>query len=181
MTFSSLRLLLSSAVFVLALSASHAAGRDGHWVPTWVSAQQLTEPGNMPPAPGLAERSLRQIIQPTLAGTRLRVVISNQYGEKPLVIAGARIARSTGASGIDLSTDRAVTFNGRAGVTVLPGTSMMSDDVTFAVEAFENLAISVHVLDVPEQLTGHPGSRTTSFIQRGDALAQASWPDAQQT
>ena len=181
MTFSSLRLLLSSAVFVLALSASHAAGRDGHWVPTWVSAQQLTEPGNMPPAPGLAERSLRQIIQPTLAGTRLRVVISNQYGEKPLVLAGARIARSTGASGIDPSTDRAVTFNGRAGVTVLPGTSMMSDDVMFAVEAFENLAVSLHVLEVPEQLTGHPGSRTTSFIQSGDALAQKSWPDAQQT
>ena len=29
----------------------HADGADGHWVDTWVSMPQLTEPANLPPAP----------------------------------------------------------------------------------------------------------------------------------
>src|SRR5690606_12197449 len=33
----------------------------------------------------------------------------------------------------------------------------------------------------PRELTGHPGSRTTSFIQRGKAGQHASWCDAATT
>src|SRR5687768_9826177 len=40
------------------------AERARAWIPAWVSAQQLTEPHNMPPAPGFAGAALRQIVQP---------------------------------------------------------------------------------------------------------------------
>jgi hypothetical protein len=36
------------------------AAADGHWVTTWGCAPQLTEPGNLPPAP-LGHNTLRQI------------------------------------------------------------------------------------------------------------------------
>src|SRR5688572_3029932 len=46
------------------------------WIPAWVSAQQLTEPNNMPPAPGFAGAALRQIVQPALGGSRVRATFS---------------------------------------------------------------------------------------------------------
>lgn len=175
------RFLSVAVACALAFSNGFAALAENQWVATWVSAQQLTEPDNMPPEPGLAGTTLRQIVQPTLAGSRLRVMVSNQYGEKPVVIAGARIARSTGGSAIDRATDQRLTFNGRNGVTILPGTAMLSDDVAFAVTPFENLTVSTHVVDVPANLTGHPGSRTTSFIQPGEALSATEFAQPRQT
>ncbi|HEY0944696.1 MAG TPA: SGNH/GDSL hydrolase family protein [Opitutaceae bacterium] len=165
----------------LALSAFACVAADARWVATWVSAQQLTEPGNMPPEPGLAGATLRQVIQPTLAGGRVRVMLSNEYGEKPLVVAGAHLAKSAGRSAIDPVTDRALTFNGATTVTIPPGAAMLSDDVPLAVAAFENLAVSVQLADVPARLTGHPGSRTTSFIHAGNGLSLATLPDAKET
>lgn len=174
--------LLPRRVFlllVLAASAVVTCAQEGRWVATWVSAQQLTEPHNMPPPPGLSGQTLRQIVQPTLAGTRLRVTFSNQYGGTPLVIRGAAVARSREGSAIVPDSSRKLTFDGNDGVTVLPGTVVLSDEIDFRVDAFNNLAVSVHLADVPEKLTGHPGSRTTSYIQPGDALSASEMPEAQ--
>lgn len=166
---------------VLTGAVAVAGEAENRWVATWVSAQQLTEPGNLPPAPGLAGHTLRQIIQPTLAGSRLRVTLSNQYGEKPVVITAAHIARSHGASRIDPASDRPLTFAGHSAVTILPGTVMISDPLDLAVAPLENLAVSLHVTSVPANLTGHPGSRTTSFLQPGAALSAVELPEAKQT
>jgi lysophospholipase L1-like esterase len=57
---------------------------------------------------------------------------------------------------------------------------MLSDAVAFAVEPFQNLAVSVHVTSAPANLTGHPGSRTTSYFKSGDALSTADLPTAPQ-
>ncbi len=163
------RLFFCSLLATLTFASADVA--TAHWVSTWVSAQQLTEPHNMPPAPGLAGQTLRQIVQPSLSGTRLRVSISNQYGETPLVVASAGIARSAGNSTLEASSARALTFNGQSGVTVLPGARLTSDALEFSVAAFENVAVSLQLTTVPEKLTGHPGSRTTSYLVPGDAVA----------
>jgi lysophospholipase L1-like esterase len=178
----SFRFKVLSVRVMLAISAgAWAAAAEHHrWVATWVSAQQLTEPGNMPPV-SLEGTTLRQVVQPTLAGTRVRVKFSNQYGEKPLVLAGAHIARSLGMSRVDSATDQPLTFNGAPSVTIPPGAAMLSDDVPFDVVSFENIAVSIHLENMPAQLTGHPGSRTTSFIQPGDALSAAEWPESART
>ena len=50
------------------LGAGSGRAPDRHWINTWVSMPQLTEPGNMPPAPFtqdnlvLADSTLRQTI-----------------------------------------------------------------------------------------------------------------------
>jgi lysophospholipase L1-like esterase len=174
------RLLLTATLSLLALLL-HAADETTHgptWVSTWVSAQQLTEPHNLPPAPGLAGHTLRQIIQPTLAGDRVRVTFSNGYGEAPLVISSVRVAASIDGAAIEPATDTALTFNGAPSVTILPGTVMISDDVPFAVTPFSNLAVTVFVESVPTNVTGHPGSRTTSFIQAGNTVSAPDLSEA---
>ena len=148
------------------------ATQEGIWIPTWVSSQQLTEPHNLPPSPGLDGNTLRQIIRPTLGGTRLRVIFSNEYGNAPLTIDSAHIAHSTGAGLIDPESDAQLLFNGQPGITIQPGSIMYSDVIDFEVEAFSDLAVSTYTISVPDNVTGHPGSRTTSFIQEGDVCAE---------
>ena len=71
-------------------AATPATG--AHWLGTWTASQQLTEPRNMPPAP-LAHSTLRQVIHVSLGGPRIRVVLSNLFGDGPVAIGAARVAR----------------------------------------------------------------------------------------
>jgi len=175
--FPALIVAILAAVSPIAAPAPPAPA-DGRWVGSWVSAPQLTEPQNMPPAPGLAGQTLRQVIQPSLDGTRLRVVLSNAYGDADLTVDSVRVARSKGGAAIDAASDRALSFDGAASVTVPRGAQMVSDALAFDVAAFVNLAVSVHFASVPPALTGHPGSRTTSFIQAGNVTGAADLPGA---
>ncbi|HVU16792.1 MAG TPA: SGNH/GDSL hydrolase family protein [Candidatus Didemnitutus sp.] len=132
----------------------------------------------MPPAPGLTGETLREIIHPTLSGPRLRLVLSNVFGNAPLVLDAVRVAQSAGASAISPATDTAVTFNGSQAITIPPGASLLSDPVSFAVVAQRDIAVSLSVRSAPAALTGHPGSRTTSYIQAGDLAGAADLPKA---
>jgi lysophospholipase L1-like esterase len=49
------------------------------------------------------------------------------------------------------------------------------------VTAFANLAVSVYCTAVPVRLTGHPGSRTTSFIEKGDGTTERELNQAAST
>ena len=148
------------------------------WVGTWMSAQQLVEPGNLPPAPGLADATLRQVVHVSLGGRELRVRFSNEFGRAPLTIASARVARSAGGSAIDAATDRALTFGGRAAATIPGGAARLSDPIDFDLPPLSNVAVTIHVRGAPPDVTGHPGSRTTSYFRAGHAVSAPNLPDA---
>src|SRR3954464_13240392 len=89
------------------LSATAAAGAvpvssqhnpSGHWVNSWTSMPQLTEPRNLPPAPftQFLNTTLRQTIRVTIAGERLRLRFSNVFGDKPLPISAVSVALPAG-------------------------------------------------------------------------------------
>src|SRR5213595_1439168 len=90
-------------VVLLALAAAFAAcGRPRspapapgpQWLGTWTASPQLVEPRNMPPAPGLAGSTLRQVLHVSVGGAMIRVCFSNAFGATPLAITAAHIARS---------------------------------------------------------------------------------------
>ncbi len=174
-------LALTVALGGCAPRASVAPSAGARWVATWATAQQLTEPRNMPPAPGLAGSTLRQALRVSIGGARLRVHFSNQWGKTPLVIRGAHLARSTGAGAIDPATDRALAFGGQPGVMIAPGAEATSDALDFPLAPMEDVALTLAFGDVPSDLTGHPGSRTTSYLQPGDAVSAASLGSGVQT
>ncbi len=51
--------------------------------------------------------------------------------------------------------------------------------MTLEHPAGADLAISIHYNDAPSKQTGHPGSRTTSFLAHGNRVSEASWSDAE--
>jgi len=149
-----------------------------NWVGAWMASPQLTEPGNLPPAPGFVDTTVRQVVRLTLAGRRLRVRLSNEFGTAPLTFTGVQVARALGESRIAAETSRALTFHGMPSVTVPPGAPVLSDVLDFPVTALSDLAITLHLRTTTSAITGHPGSRCTSYLQPGVALDAPELPTA---
>src|SRR5213076_735080 len=53
-----------------------------------------------------------------------------------------------------------------------------SDPLEYEVAQFGDLAVTIHVGAAPAKVTGHPGSRTTSYLQAGTWLTAAELPEA---
>lgn len=169
---------------------SGAAGSSGsgtggsaaeRWVGTWACGPQTTEDNNLPPSPGLANNTLRQMVRVSMGGSKLRLRLSNEYGTAPVVLSSTHVAKSQGGGAIDTATDKALSFNGAAAVTIPAGQLAWSDPFDFQLAPLTSLAISIHFGTQTGAVTGHPGSRTTSYLQSGDAVATASLASAAKT
>lgn len=157
-------------------SASETGG-DGElrWVGTWGSGQQsLVDAAHMPPV-SLANNTVRQFIYTSIGGDELRLQLSNEYGNGPLTVNSVHLALPTNAPSIDPSTDTPLTFSGAASVTLQPGEFLYSDTVAFSLPEQSSVAVSIHFGAVPSTITGHPGSRSNSYIAYGDAASAATY------
>ncbi len=143
------------------------------WVGTWAASPQLVEPKNSLAGDDLRDATLRQIVHPTLSGSRLVLRLTNRAGTAPLHIGSVHIARavSAGNSKIVAGSDKAVTFSGASDVTISEGADYLSDPVNFPVTALSDLSITMHFDSIPAEQSGHPGSRTTSFLVHGDQVS----------
>lgn len=151
------------------------------WVGTWSTSPQLVEPGNMPPKPGLTGNTLRQVVRVSLGGKRLRVRFSNEFGTSPVTMHAVHFALSLGNGVIDSTTDQALLFNGRPNVTIEPGTTVTSDPFVFSLEPRTDVAITIYFGETSPALTGHPGSRTTSYLFPGNAVTAVDFSGAVRT
>lgn len=166
----SIRVCVTLALVGLALT-SGGQEANGRWVGTWACAPQLVEIGNLPPPPGLTSNTLRQVVRVSLGGNRLRLRFSNAFGNAPVTITSVLLAASAGRSAIKPETDRALTFRGQRTVTIPAAGMIHSDAFNFDLPPLSDVAVTIHFGDTSTAVTGHPGSRTTSYLQTGDATA----------
>jgi lysophospholipase L1-like esterase len=166
--------------------ATGSGGSTGaqHWVGTW-AASPYYDSGNQPPS-SLANSVLRQVVHVSLGGSQIRVQFSNLPGNGPVTINSAHIAlcKATPAvdSTIDTATDKALAFSGTASVTIAQGKEIWSDPINFSVPALGNVTITTAFGSVPSNVTGHSGSRTTSYLQTSSSnVSAASMTSAQTT
>jgi len=155
-----------------------------HWVGTW-TASPYFDSGNQPPA-SLSNAVLRQIAHVSLGGSQLRLQFSNLSGNGPVTIRSAHIARSASSaladSAIDPATDQALAFSGSQSVTIEQGQEVWSDPIDFALAALSNVTITAAFENVPSNVVGHSGSRTTSYLQAGSSdVSAANMPSATTT
>jgi len=148
-----------------------------HWVGTWTASPYPVAAADLPPA-SLANGVLRQIAHVSLGGSQIRVQFSNKSGNGPVTLDSVHVAlcRATPAvdGSIDTTTDTAVTFSGAASVTVAQGQDVWSDPIAFTVAPLGNVSITTAFGSVPGNLTGHAGSRTTSYVQAGSSDVSAA-------
>lgn len=169
------------AMLLAAAMGLPTAAREADWVGAWAASQQVPEPRNALPAEALTDATVRQVVRVTAGGSQVRIKLSNIFGTAPLMFSAVHVARPTepGTAAIDPASDRPVTFNGRPELTIPAGAEYLSDPVAFPVKALERVAISFHLPQAPAGLTGHPGSRSTTFYVHGRQPGDADLPGAE--
>ena len=148
------------------------------WVGTWSTAPQLVETNNNPPVPGLSNNTLRQIVHVSIGGDSLRMRFTNEFSSSPVTMHAVHLAVSLGSDTIDTNTDTPLYFNENPEVTMQPGTAVMSDPFHFTLQPLSNVTITIYFGSTSPDVTGHPGSRTTSYILTGDAVSNENFSGA---
>jgi lysophospholipase L1-like esterase len=170
--------LMAAALLPVSAQAASCAPQ---WVAGWASSQMTPTGGDILPPGSMGGATLRQIIRSSVAGTELRVRLSNVFGTAPLRIEGGTLARAiaSGNAQIDKASLVTLKFDGKANVTIPAGAEYLSDPIDLPVKAFDNLAISLRYGADPVGQTSHPGSRATSWLLAGDHLADDGMAGAQ--
>lgn len=165
----SLALVLAATVHTQALADT----KPQNWTPAWYAAP---EPSGTEAT--VSNLTLRQIVRISEGGETLRLRLSNAYGKTPLVLDDVRVARRLAGSRIDTATDRAVTFNGRAGVVIPPGAYMMSDPVALKTDAGSDLSVSVFIAGTAPLTTVHDIQRGVLYTASGSLASADQLPEA---
>ncbi|KAI0830840.1 extracellular GDSL-like lipase/acylhydrolase [Trametes gibbosa] len=147
---------------------------------------QLTESANLPNPPfnttGLVfnNTTIRQTIHVTATSPHIRLRISNAFGTTALPITAVSIARPFGGvpgiPAVEPSTLKTLTFGGSPSFAIPNGALAVSDPVDFDVKAGTELSITIFLADgqVTNDITSHPGSRTTSWFTFGNQVTAAN-------
>ena len=151
------------------------------WFTTWSAATFGVGMGDnaIPTNPKLKENTLRQQIDTSIGGNKIKLTLSNEYGNLPLTIDSIHIAKlvSPGNPTIDASTDTVLTFNGgETSCTVEIGTTLTSDEIDFSFDPLDILAVTIKFGKyVPSELTIHRDSGCTAWITEGDHVSDETF------
>jgi len=170
-------LLLRFATFVVLASTRtaviHASDSQTRWLGSWTASEQLVEPNNALSPEDVHDATLRQIVHLSMGGDRVRLHLSNRFAATPLSLTSVHIARSVSpdSSKIVPATEKALTFSGSPDVTIPAHADYISDPVSFSADALSDVAITFHIDVPPQEQTGHPGSRATSYVTHGNRIS----------
>ena len=174
------RLLLASAMLAAAitLAGQPAAAQSwdpSHWTASW-GAAPAGPPADASPHT-FTDQTLRLVVRSSVGGNRVRIRLSNELGSTPLRIGAARIGLRAQGSDVAPGTDRALTFGGRAGVTIPAGAPALSDPVELHLPPLAQVAVSLYLPGAVQAPTLHGQARQTSYVSStGDHTASASLP-----
>ena len=157
---------------VASTGGARAAGTEP-WITTWAAtpaprwAEELPAPFNVPEV--LGDQTVRQIARVSVGGDQLRVVLSNEFGTRPVTIGSATVALSAGGSAIDPATVKPVTFGGKSSAVIPPGAPLVSDPVDLPVKALSSVAVSFYLPKRTGITSVHwDGAQTTYVSATGD-------------
>ncbi|MHC5653749.1 SGNH/GDSL hydrolase family protein [Stappia sp. ICDLI1TA098] len=172
---------LASALSGLAM----AQDQEPNWVGTWMASPQPIWGADFPFPTKIpvsaSDQTFRQVAQISLGGSRVRLVFSNSYGEKPLRIGGASVGLAGENGAMIPGTLHQVAFGGQDGTIIPPGAPVVSDPVDMAVEARSDLAVSIYLPEDTPLTTFHWDGRQTAWFGDGNLIAAEDFPAASAT
>lgn len=145
------------------------------WIDTWAAAPQpVWGPDFLAPLGyprNLWDQTVRQIARVSLGGTQVRITLSNEYGDQPMVVGEARVALHDEGAAIHAGSDRKLTFSGMNAITIPAGAAVVSDAVNLDVPDLGSVAVSLYIPDVTPTSTVHSDGRQTAYIVAGNKTA----------
>ncbi|KAJ7063749.1 putative extracellular GDSL-like lipase/acylhydrolase [Mycena amicta] len=164
------------------LTGPRASFKTERWVNAWATMPQLPDDRSMPPAPFTEDKAvfvnttIRQTMTMSLAGSQIRVRLSNACGTKDLVVSQAAVALPLddrpGARDILPNSSKVLTFDGATNTSIPPGALIISDPIDFAISPRKPIALTIYLKEGQdkEAFSCHPGSRTTAWFMKGNQV-----------
>ncbi|HLP75541.1 MAG TPA: GDSL-type esterase/lipase family protein [Candidatus Paceibacterota bacterium] len=159
---------------------------DGRWTTAWATAtENIVKNREYSPKAPLAHNTYRMFVRTSIGGELLRFRFSNVYGTNSATINAAHFALAANVDSsaengsINTNSDTAIQFNGASSVVIPSGETVVSDPVKFALPPLSLVAVSIHYGEIAnDPITGHRGSRTTSFFKSGNVVSDADMAGA---
>lgn len=175
-------LVCSIAVIVSAADVSAASEGNKKWVSAWgTTPAELSVNGMSAVGSIVGEATVRVVITPTASGEKLRLKVSNYFGNAPLKINGMTIAKSVPEKNgvvkslVNLNTLKMVTFNeGEPNLVLDAGEEIYSDPIVFDVKAHEPIAVSIHVQEY-QDISSMGLSGASTYLTTGEATRVADY------
>jgi lysophospholipase L1-like esterase len=123
--------------------------------------------------------TVRQTLFMTAQANQIRLKISNVFGGSNLPITAITVAlpanNTAGIHQIQPATIQKVTFSGKDGISIPNGALAVSDPINFPIKAQQIVTVTMYLAkgQTSNSITSHPGSRTTSWWQFGNAVDAA--------
>jgi lysophospholipase L1-like esterase len=124
--------------------------------------------------------TIRQTLFMTAQANQIRIKISNVFGGSNLPMTAITVAlpanNTAGIHQIQPSTVKKVTFSGKDGITIPNGALAVSDPINFAIKGEQIVTVTIYLANgqTTNSITSHPGSRTFSWWQFGNAVSSAA-------
>jgi lysophospholipase L1-like esterase len=168
----------------LATVPSARAADPPRWIGTWTaSAQPVWDtdffPGIKFPRT-IWNQTIRQVARVSIGGSRVRVVLSNEYGTRAVTIGAAHVALSDGGAKIAAGSDRVLTFGGLKTVIIPPGAPVVSDPVDLPLTPLASVAVSLYLPDTTPFTTWHNDARQTAFLVAGNKTGEVEFKPGEQ-
>lgn len=148
------------------------------WIASWTASPQPIWPATFPVAIGfprqLWNQTVRQTARISIGGERLRIVLSNAYGDRSLVIGEARVGLALDPASTVEASDRTVTFDGLGRTVIPPGAQVVSDPIDGRVAALASVSVSLFLPEITPTTTMHFDARQTAVIAAGNVAARAA-------
>src|SRR5579871_1974549 len=144
-------------------STTAAAGANGTRVSAW--SPSMTTGG-----PSFTDQTIRMVAHSSVAGSAVRITLSNRYSPDPLTVGAVDIAVQDSGGTAVRGTTRNVTFGQAIQATVPAGQEVVSDVIPISVTAGENLLVSVYLPGPTGTSTWHSDAYDRTYIAYGNHI-----------
>lgn len=155
--------VLAASVLAIPVEASAA------WRGSWAASPALPMGPNprLPPnfaSPTIVDQTVVQHVRLSAAGARLRIRLTNEFGQKALAVGRVRVALEDARGRVVPGTEREVTFGGGRAATIPAQAPLLSDPVALATPALAKLRISLYFPGEAGPCTCHADGRAEAEL-----------------
>jgi lysophospholipase L1-like esterase len=157
MTLAVVPLSTANAASTAAPSSQGKGTRVSAWSPSMTTG-----------GPAFDNQTMRMVVHSSIAGSQVRITLSNRYSGTPLNVNAVDVAVQASGGEATPGTTRNVTFRRSGHVTIPAGEQAISDVIPISVSAGENLLVSLYVPGPTGTSTWHSDAFDTTYIASGN-------------
>ena len=169
--------LLACAIAVFGAIGALAASAAGSepWITTWAAtpaprwAEELPAPFGVPEV--LQDQTVRQVARVSVGGDQVRVVLSNEFGSRPVTVGAGSVALA-GKDGALASAAAPLAWDGRAQVVIPPSAFVLSDPIDLKLAPLVTVAVSFYLPKKTALSSVHWDGVQTGYISGPETLCR---------